>query len=66
LADTLYNLAIVYAFLDKYDNAYEKHKQALMAYRKRAVTTPLVPLSNTLRWIQYWGARRSSASKQSV
>lgn len=57
MADTLYNLAIVYVFLEKYDIAFEKHKQALVAYRKRALTTKLVPLSNTLEWLQYLGQK---------
>jgi len=54
IADTLYNLAIVYASNLQYTNAFKRHKEALTSYRKTAVTSSRFPVTNTLQWIKWF------------
>mmetsp|Transcript_18195 Transcript_18195/g.21014 ORF Transcript_18195/g.21014 Transcript_18195/m.21014 type:complete len:248 (+) Transcript_18195:126-869(+) len=54
IADTLYNLAIAYAFNSQYTNAFKSHKKALTAYRKTAITSSRFPVTNTLQWIKWF------------
>ena len=59
VADTLYNMAIVYANTGEYAKAVERYKEALRTYRETGMSDDHPSLVNTLQWIK-WGQKKLS------
>ena len=66
VADTLYNMAIVYANTGEYAKAVERYKEALRTYRETGMSDDHPSLVNTLQWIKRGQKKLSKTVRRDV
>ena len=66
VADTLYNMAIVYANTGKFTLSLEKYKEALRTYRETGMADDHPSIVNTLQWIRWAQKKLSKAPRKDL
>ena len=66
VADTLYNMAIVYANTGQYAKSLDKYKEALRTYRETGMTDDHPSVVNTLQWIKWAQKKLNKSTRRNI